>query len=63
MTDDLERQVREALRRRKRFPVVLMSVVLLAVIAAAGAGACRAGQGGYSFDKAQLTDLSSRSDL
>jgi uncharacterized coiled-coil protein SlyX len=37
MTDDLERQVRQALRRRKRFPVVLISVVLLAVIAAAGA--------------------------
>jgi uncharacterized coiled-coil protein SlyX len=37
MTDDLDRQVRQALRRRKRFPVVPISVVLLALIAAAGA--------------------------
>jgi hypothetical protein len=37
MTEDLDRQVRQALRRRKRFPVVLIPLVLLAVIGAAGA--------------------------
>jgi hypothetical protein len=37
VTDDLDRQVRQALQRQKRSPGVLISVVLLAVIAAAGA--------------------------